>query len=270
MRIIVTRQNLGLWAAHFIKYRIQSITGNKKAFVLGLPTGGTVIDMYAELTKFYTTKKLDFSKVITFNMDEYVGLSDKHPQSYHTYMQEHLFSKVNIPSNNQHFLNGMADDLNLESQNYEGQIESANGIDLFVGGVGQNGHIAFNEPGTLFSSRTHLVDLTPSTRQANARFFDKLEDVPTQALTVGIGTILQAKELLFIASGNSKANAINALLSNTPTPNYPITALKLQPNATLLVDENACEKLPDFYKIELDKQIVNYPTATHWVLNIKE
>ena len=184
MKIIITQHNLGLWAAEHIRSRQQTLA--KDPFVLGLPTGGTVEDMYSALSKLCENGKMSFQKVITFNMDEYVGLPPTHDQSYHYYMHHHLFSHVDALAQNIHILNGMAEDLSAECDNYEKAIAQAGGIDLFLGGVGRNGHIAFNEPLSDFSSKTRLVELTQNTKEANARFFNNdLNAVPSQALTVG-------------------------------------------------------------------------------------
>jgi len=242
MKLIITSHNLGLWAASHICHRWQ--TANKKPFVLGLPTGGTVEDMYAALSGLVKNGKMSFHDIISFNMDEYVGLSPEHDQSYHYYMKHRLFSHVDAQPQNVHILNGLAADLGKECADYEKAIEAVGGIDLFLGGVGQNGHVAFNEPGSSFDSRTRVMKLTENTRQANSRFFNNdISQVPTQALTVGIGTVLDAKELLFLASGDKKAQAIACLLQGEPTVQCPITALKTHPNATLLIDEAAASAL---------------------------
>lgn len=242
MKLIITKHNLGLWAASYIRTRWQA--RSKEPFVLGLPTGGTVVDMYAALVGLVKNGKMSFRNIVTFNMDEYVGLPPQHEQSYHYYMHQHPFSQVDAPSANIHILNGMAPDLHAECSLYEKAIEQAGGIDLFLGGVGRNGHLAFNEPGSAFNSRTRVMELTDSTRQANARFFGNNPAlVPSQALTVGIGTVLQAKELLFLASGVSKAEAVARLAQGEITPSWPITALKTHSRAALLADPEAASAL---------------------------
>ena len=243
MKLIITSKNLGLWAAEYIQHAWQKKI--KKPFVLGLPTGGTVEEMYAELVRLVQDKKMSFKNIITFNMDEYVGLPKGHPQSYYFYMKQHLFDKVDLPLQHIHFLDGNAANITAVCQQYEQDINAAGGVDLFIGGVGRNGHIAFNEPDSAFTSRTRLITLTESTRQANSRFFQNyIKQVPTHAITVGIGTVLEARELLFLASGISKAEAVAHLVNNPPTEKWPITALKTHPRAILLIDKEAANQLP--------------------------
>lgn len=262
MRLLVLQQDLGIWAAEQICQKVHAFSPTaKKPFVLGLPTGGTVEGMYAHLCKLCQKGQLDFSHIITFNMDEYAGLSPQDPQSYHYYMQHHLFNGVNLPENQRHILNGQAADFHAECDAYEQAISQAGGIHLFLGGVGRNGHIAFNEPGSSFASRTRLVKLEENTRQANARFFDAdVSRVPTHALSVGIGTVLAAKEILFLASGNAKAQAVARLALGEITTAWPITALKTHPHATLLVDVEATSALPQAMQELIHKQLAQHPT----------
>ncbi len=242
MKLIITSHNLGLWAASYVQHRVQAT--HKKPFVLGLPTGGTVVDMYAALSALVKNGKLSFHDIVTFNMDEYVGLSPEHDQSYHYYMKHNLFDHVDALPEHIHILNGQASDLHAECENYEKAIVNAGGIDLFLGGVGRNGHLAFNEPGSAFTSHTRVMKLTDSTRQANSRFFNNdVSQVPTQALTVGIGTVLDAKELLFLANGEAKAQAVARLAEGEISEQWPITALKTHPHATLLIDDAAASAL---------------------------
>ena len=258
MKLIITKHNLGLWAASYIRTRWQ--TRGKDPFVLGLPTGGTVEDMYAALSGLVKNGKMSFQHIVTFNMDEYVGLPPQHAQSYHYYMKHHLFDHVDAQEKNVHILDGMALDLQAQCTQYEQDIKRAGGIDLFLGGVGRNGHLAFNEPGSAFDSRTRVMELTESTRRANARFFDNNPAlVPTQALTVGIGTVLDAQELLFLASGPSKAEAVARLVQGEITPNWPITALKTHPQAALLADPQAASALTGTAKTQLEKAWAAYP-----------
>lgn len=242
MKLIISSHNLGLWAASHICARWAA--AHKKPFVLGLPTGGTVEDMYAALSGLVKNGKMSFQDIVSFNMDEYVGLAPEHDQSYHYYMNHHLFSHVDAKPENVHILNGLAKDLDQECANYEAAIKQAGGIDLFLGGVGRNGHLAFNEPGSALDSKTRVIELTQNTIEANSRFFNNdTSKVPTRALSVGIGTILAAKELLFLASGQAKAQAVARLTQGEITPQWPITALKTHPNATLLIDEAAASAL---------------------------
>lgn len=270
MRLILTKLNLGLWTAAYIKQKITAFSpAPEKPFVLGLPTGGTVVDMYANLRLFYSSGDLDFSNIVTFNMDEYVNLPQDHPQSYHSYMRAHLFGAVNIPPQNVHILDGNAPLPAQECAAYEQAIRAAGGVDLFIGGVGRNGHLAFNEPGSSFASRTRLVDLTPSTLQANARFFlNDTAKVPRQALTVGIATLLDAREILVLASGPQKADALKRLTEETPAPDCPVTALRTHPHAAVLADEAACARLNDELKNKLRALQNAAPEADHWVLEI--
>lgn len=272
MRLVVTKMNLGLWAAAYVKEKIHAFAPRPNhLFTLGLPTGGTVVDFYANLRLFYKEGLLDFKSVVTFNMDEYVGIPQDHPQSYHSYMNRHLFCEVDIPPENRHILNGQAENLAFECARYEQAISQAGGIDLFLGGVGRNGHIAFNEPGSALNSRTRPVRLTSTTIEANARFFlNDASRVPTLALTVGIGTILDAKELLFLAAGTAKANAVARLFQPGITADCPLTALKLHAHATLLADLAACSQLTGPLKSTLENLIKKNPYDQHWVLDWEE
>ena len=245
MRFTLTNQNLGKWAADYVVEKINKFapTADKK-FVLGLPTGGTVVDMYACLCEANREGKVSFKDVVTFNMDEYVALAKTHPESYYAYMHRNLFDHIDIDPKSVHILNGNAANLEGECEAYETAIRHSGGIQLFLGGVGRNGHLAFNEPGTPFTSRTHKVALTKSTIEANARFFEgDLSQVPTEALTVGIGTVCDAKEVLILVQGEKKADAMRRLLEEEPTEDCPITALRRHPNATILVDQGACKDL---------------------------
>lgn len=268
MRLVITKMNLGLWAAAYVRQKINAASPvPDKPFVLGLPTGGTVIDMYANLRQFNKTGELSFKNVVTFNMDEYVGLPEDHPQSYHSYMNVNLFDAVDINRQNVHILNGNAPDLTRECAAYEAAVSAAGGVDLFLGGVGRNGHLAFNEPGSAFDTRTRPVSLTPSTIEANARFF--LNDparVPARALTVGIGTVTDAKEVLILASGEKKAQAVKQLLEHEPTAEWPVTALKTHPHATLLADLSACSLLSPQNQAKIRALTQAAPDAEHWTL----
>ncbi len=270
MRLVVSNQDIGLQAASLIKERVHAFAPcAQKPFVLGLPTGGTVEGMYAHLCTFYRTGELDFQYIHTFNMDEYVGLSPQDPQSYHYYMKHHLFEGVNLQPQHIHLLNGLAGDLQKECNAYEQAIKQAGGIHLFLGGVGRNGHLAFNEPGSSFTSRTRPVTLEPNTRQANSRFFGgDVSRVPSQALSVGIGTVLDAQEILFLASGEQKAQAVARLSLGEITPKWPITALKTHANATLLIDEAAASLLTGPAGEQLSKLRQQNPQAKTWQLEL--
>ena len=270
MRLVVTKISVGLWAASYIKGTIQTFAPTRqKPFVLGLPTGSTVLDMYAVLRTFAKERLLNFQHIITFNMDEYVGLPADHPQSYASYMRRNLLEAAAMRPEHIFIPNGQATNLPAECARYETAIAQVGGVDLWVGGIGRNGHIAFNEPGTSFHSRTHVAELSDSTREANARFFSgDISRVPHQALTVGIGTLLDAKELLFIASGVKKAAAVSHAVVAAPMLEWPLTALSLHPRATLLADVDACVLLSGELKTRLDAAIQTDPHAEQWVLSV--
>lgn len=234
-------QAVGLWAAEFIAKRIRQFEPTEsKPFVLGLPTGGTPIPTYKELIRLYQQGEVSFANVITFNMDEYVGLPAGHPECYRSFMVRELFDHVDIQEKNINFLNGNADDLEAECQRYEQCITDCGGIDFFLGGVGNDGHIAFNEPGSSLASRTRDKELTEVTRRANARFFDgDVDQVPKLALTVGVGTILDAKEVMIIAAGANKSRAVKAAVEGSVNHMWTVSALQLHPKAIMVCDAPA-------------------------------
>ncbi|GEL77775.1 glucosamine-6-phosphate deaminase [Tenuibacillus multivorans] len=201
---------------------------------LGLATGSTPVGLYNQLIAMVQKRDIRFSQVKTFNLDEYVGLNRSHPQSYFRFMQEHLFEKVDIPFYQIHIPNGEAIDLQEECQRYERLIEENGPIDLQILGLGVNGHIGFNEPGTSFNSRTHVVSLAPSTREANARFFSSIEDVPDQAITMGIDTIMRSRHIVLLAYGDRKQEAIRRLFDGDVDEDFPASILKKHPNVTVL------------------------------------
>lgn len=202
MRVIIEPdyQKLSQWAANYVASKINAANPTpEKPFVLGCPTGSSPLGMYKALIELNKQGKVSFQNVVTFNMDEYVGLPEDHPESYHTFMWKNFFNHIDIKKENVHILNGNAADLEAECANYEKQIAEIGGIDLFMGGIGPDGHIAFNEPGSSLSSRTRIKTLTTDTIIANSRFFDNdVNKVPKTALTVGVGTVLSAKEVLII------------------------------------------------------------------------
>lgn len=208
--------------------------------VLGLATGSTPIGMYQSLIKAYEQETVSFKHVKTFNLDEYVGLGRQHPNSYHYFMNEKLFKHIDIGSGQTFIPDGTANDLVVECQNYEQQIREAGQIDIQVLGLGLNGHIGFNEPGTSFSSRTHVIDLMESTRLANARFFDSVDEVPTQAITMGIDTITESKLILLLVSGEKKATALARLINGEVSEEFPASILNRHPNVIIIADEAAC------------------------------
>ncbi|KAB7707200.1 glucosamine-6-phosphate deaminase [Bacillus aerolatus] len=207
--------------------------------VLGLATGGTPEGMYKRLVEDHRSAGTSYKNVTTFNLDEYAGLSQADPNSYYAYMREHLFDHIDVPKENVHLPDGEKEDLDAECIQYEQLIKEAGNVDLQVLGIGGNGHIGFNEPGTPFDSHTHVVTLDESTREANARYFSSLDEVPTQALTMGIQTIMRAKEIVLLASGKSKAEAVAQLLKEEANENFPASILTTHPNVTVIVDEEA-------------------------------
>lgn len=207
--------------------------------VLGLATGSSPLGIYRRLIEMYKNEILDFSKITTINLDEYVGLNQQHQQSYRWFMNNYLFNHINIDINNTYLPNGMAKDLEEEGIKYDQQIEQLGGIDLQLLGIGTNGHIAFNEPAPELLVGTHVAKLSKSTIEANSRFFNNIEEVPTTALTMGLGQIMRAKQVLLIASGEQKAKALGGLLSGKITTENPATMLQLHRDVTVIADEEA-------------------------------
>lgn len=245
MRVIITNESVGDWAAVYIAKKILEFkpTENKK-FVLGLPTGGTPLQMYKRLIQFYKDGIISFKNVITFNMDEYVGLEKSHNQSYHYYMHENFFKHIDIEKENINILNGMAENYEAECKRYEEKILEVGGIDLFLGGVGADGHIAFNEPGSSLKSRTRDKELTEDTIINNSRFFDgDVTKVPKLALTVGVGTIMDAREVLIMVSGLSKARALYQGVECGVNHLWTISALQLHEKGIIVADEDACSEI---------------------------
>ncbi len=216
---------------------------NKKDSILGLATGSTPLGVYKELAQMYEQGKIDFSKVITFNLDEYYGLPENHPQSYRYYMEENFWSKVNLQDENKHIPPSITDNIELACKEYDELIESHGGIDLQILGIGPNGHIGFNEPGKELYAKTHLAKLTQNTIEANSRFFPDKESVPKNAITMGMGSIMKSKKILLLANGNGKAEIIRKTIKGQITTNVPASMLQLHPNVTVLLDEKAASKL---------------------------
>ena len=212
--------------------------------VLGLATGSTPIGLYNQLVEWYNKGDLDFSEVMTVNLDEYKGLSRDNDQSYYYFMHQNLFDHVNIPAENTYLPNGMEPDSQKECQEYTDLIQSLGGVDLQLLGIGHNGHIGFNEPGEAFDKQVHCVNLTQSTIEANKRFFASADDVPKQAYTMGIKTIMQAKKILIVASGEDKAEIVRDAFFGPITPKVPASVLQLHNDVTLVADEAALSKLP--------------------------
>ncbi|MBH0230796.1 glucosamine-6-phosphate deaminase [Halobacillus yeomjeoni] len=206
---------------------------------LGLATGSTPIGFYEKLVERLQANLVDVSHLRTFNLDEYIGLHHDHPQSYHTFMRNLFYQPLGLSKHQTFIPDGTAEDIEQECERYEQQIQELGGLHIQLLGVGKNGHIGFNEPGTPFDSRTHCVELKSSTREANARFFESMEDVPTHAITMGIGTILEAEKIVLLASGEEKAEAIYQLVHGTYSEKWPITALQKHKDVTVYLDEDA-------------------------------
>lgn len=211
--------------------------------VLGLATGSTPEGLYQKLIKKYEQGDISFKHAISFNLDEYVGLKEEDPNSYRYYMNEKLFNHVDIPQDKTYVPRGDAADPEKACSDYEGKIKEAGNIDIQVLGMGLNGHIGFNEPNTPFTSETHIVDLDDSTRAANARFFNSLEDVPTQAMTMGIATIMKSKAILLLVSGEKKAETLAKVIQGNVSEALPATVLQRHPNVTIIADEAALSVL---------------------------
>ena len=247
MRLIIQNDydKCAVWAANHIATRIRDFAPTAaNPFVLGLPTGSTPLGTYKALIELYKAGKVSFENVVTFNMDEYVGLPEDHPQSYHYFMWDNFFQHINIKKENVHILNGMASDLVAECEAYEKAIAAAGGIDLFLGGVGVDGHIAFNEPGSSLVSRTREKTLTHDTIIVNSRFFDgDVSKVPTTSLTVGVGTVMDSKEVLVLITGHSKARALSHAVEKGMTQMWTISALQMHPKAVIICDDDATDEL---------------------------
>jgi len=233
MRIIICEnyEEMSEKAAEFVKSQIML----KPASVIGLPTGSTPIGMYDKLSDL----DIDFSEVTTFNLDEYYPIKKDNNQSYYYFMNKNLYSRVNLKKENVFIPSGEADDAQKECENYEKLIKERGGLDLQVLGIGQNGHIGFNEPSDSLDAFTHITSLTENTIDANSRFFEKREDVPTKALTMGIATIMKAKKILLLASGNEKKAIVSALLKNKIDTEIPATVLSMHSDVTLICDRAA-------------------------------
>lgn len=241
MRIIVCKDKKAQGEAAASLFAAQIL--RKADSVLGFATGSTPLGTYDALAGLYARGALDFSTVRTFNLDEYVGMDPAHEQSYFRFMVDNLFSKVNIPKENYVLPDGNAADVNAECAAYEKKIAAAGGIDLQLLGIGHNGHIGFNEPGDVFPMDTHVVGLTESTIEANKRFFASADDVPRQAMSMGIGTIMKAKGIVLVINGVEKADITLKALKGPVTPEIPASILQFHQNVTVVLDEAAASKL---------------------------
>ena len=255
MRVVIQENydNMSKWTANYIAAKIKAHKEDRP-FVLGLPTGSSPIGVYNELVRMYKAGEISFKNVVTFNMDEDVGLPKEHDQSYWYFMHYYFFDHVDVPKENINILNGMAEDLEAECAAYEAKIASYGGIDLFLGGIGVDGHIAFNEPGTSLASRTGLRKLTRDTRIVNSRFFDNdPEKVPAYALCTGVATIMDAKEVIIEISGHNKARAMAHVIEGGISQMWTCSCLQMHENAIIACDEPACDELKvGTYKFYLD------------------
>ena len=244
VQILQNYEQISKWAASYIQDTIQS--NIKKPVVLGLPTGATIEGTYKYLVELHKQNKVSFKNTITFNMDEYYGVAPSDPNSYAYFMHKHLFKHIDIPSKHIHLLDGLTKDAATHVREYEDAIKQHGGIDLFTCGLGENAHIAFNEPFSSFQSLTHLQELAQDTKEVNARFFNNdINKVPHYALTVGIQTILNAKKLLVIVSGNKKASALQKVIEGEVSYAYPASILQQHSNVQIVCDEDASEQLQD-------------------------
>lgn len=247
MRLIIQPDYSGIsiWVADYIAGKINQFSPTaERPFVLGLPTGSTPLGVYEKLIGLYDENKVSFRHIVTFNMDEYVGIPKNHSQSYYSFMWDNFFSHIDILPQNVNILDGNADDLEVECEAYESKIKSVGGIHLFLGGIGADGHIAFNEPGSSLGSRTRMKTLTQDTIIANSRFFNNdVNLVPKTALTVGVGTVMDAKEVLIIVNGHNKARALQQAVEGSVNHLWTITALQLHPKGIIVCDESATTEL---------------------------
>lgn len=237
--IFDTEEQIGIAAGNYMCGQVLQ----KPDSVLGLATGSTPLKPYGQMIDLYKKGVVDFSKVTTFNLDEYVNLDVNDKNSYHSFMHENLFDHINIPEESINFLNGNASDPEKECEEYENKIKKAGGIDIQLLGIGSNGHIAFNEPSDCFQRWSHVVNLKESTVKDNSRFFKSIEEVPTQAVTMGIGSIMQAKKILIIAIGENKAKAIKQFINGNVTPQCPASVLQFHTDVTLMLDRGAASLL---------------------------
>ncbi len=237
MNILIyeSEEQIGIAAGNYMCGQVLQ----KPNSVLGLATGSTPLKPYSQMIELYKKGVVDFSKVTTFNLDEYVNLDVNDKNSYHSFMHENLFDHINIPEENINFLDGNAEDPEEECRRYEEKIKAAGGIDIQLLGIGSNGHIAFNEPADCFQRWSHVVTLKESTVKDNSRFFKSIDEVPTQAVTMGIGSIMQAKKILIIAIGENKAKAIKQLIDGNVTPMCPASVLQFHTDVTLMLDKAA-------------------------------
>lgn len=267
MRLIIEPdyENVSEWAANYVAARIKKANPTpNKPFVLGLPTGSSPLGMYRNLIQLYKEGKVSFKNVVTFNMDEYVGIPRNHEQSYYSFMWTNFFNHIDIQEKNVNILDGNTDNPEAECERYEKKIKSVGGIDLFIGGVGTDGHIAFNEPGSSMTSRTRMKTLTKETMYSNSRFFDNdINKVPRYALTVGVGTIMDAKSVMLIVNGFNKSRALQHGVEGGVTQQWTISALQMHPKSIIVCDDAACEDLKmGTYKYYKDIEATNIDASS--------
>jgi glucosamine-6-phosphate deaminase len=247
MRVIIepNYETASKWAANYVTKKINDFGPDEsRSFVLGLPTGSSPLGMYKELIELNKADKVTFRNVVTFNMDEYVNIPEDHPESYHSFMWNNFFSHIDIHGENVNILNGNAADLEAECAAYEKKIKNVGGVTLFVGGIGPDGHIAFNEPGSSLSSKTRVKTLTYDTIMANSRFFGgDINKVPKTALTVGVGTVMDAEEVLIIVNGHNKARALRHAIEGSINHIWTISALQKHPKGIIVCDDEAATEL---------------------------
>ncbi len=247
MRLIIQPglAEISAWSAGYIVDRINQYSPTvDRPFVLGLPTGSTPLGTYKKLIELHKQGQVSFEYVMTFNMDEYVGIPKNHTQSYHSFMWDNFFAHIDIQPENVNILNGNAADLIAECKAYEAKIKDMGGIHLFLGGIGADGHLAFNEPGSSLRSRTRIKTLTQDTIIANSRFFENdINQVPKLALTVGVGTVMDAREVLILVNGHNKAHALQQAVEGSVNQMWTITALQLHPKGIIVCDEAATVEL---------------------------
>jgi len=270
MRVIIEPdyELMSCWAANYVARRINEFAPKESnPFVLGLPTGSSPLGMYRHLIALNQAGKVSFRNVVTFNMDEYVGLPEDHPESYHSFMWNNFFSHIDIRRENVNILNGNAADTVAECARYEEKIRTYGGIHLFVGGIGPDGHIAFNEPGSSLTSRTRMKELTTDTIIANSRFFDNdVNQVPKTALTVGVGTVMDAREVMILVNGHQKARALLHVIEKPISHMWTVSALQMHQHGIIVCDDPACDELKvgtyryfkDIEKNNLDPETLLY------------
>jgi len=246
MRLVIrdTPSDVAIFVANYIRDRILLFNPTEeRPFVIGLPTGSSPLLTYKKLIEYHKKGEISFRNVVTFNMDEYVGIPENHPESYHTFMWNNFFKEIDIKPENVHILNGNAPDLKKECEDYEKTIKKHGGIELFLGGIGTDGHIAFNEPGSSLSSRTRIKTLAHDTIVANSRFFANMDEVPKMALTVGVGTILDAREIVIIITGTHKAFALYKAIEEGINHMWTVSAVQQHQKAMIVCDEDATGEL---------------------------